>query len=61
MGDTTADSDSDTHGVYEMETDIDTESDTDMESKVDHSTLRWERHLDSFPSIPRFRGKNVCV
>ena len=61
VGDTTADSDSDNPGVYEMETDIDAESDTDMESEVDHPTLPWGRNLDGFPSIPRFRGKNVYV
>ena len=59
--DTTVDSDSDTAIVCKMEIDIDTESDTDVESEVDHTTLPWERNLDGFPSIPRFRGKNVCV
>ena len=61
VGDTTAGSNSDTAIVCKMETDTDTESDTDMESQVDHTTLPWGRNLDGFPSIPRFRGKNVCV
>ena len=74
--DVSADGNSDTHvykmqtevgaennidtGDYQMQTDVNTESDTDTESEVDHTTLLWGRNLDSFPSIPRFRGKSVC-
>ena len=53
------DIDSDTPGVYDIQTDVDAENDTDTDTESDtepevDNRLSWDRNLVSFPLIPRF-------